>query len=148
MTSAVELAHLVADDNGGNAAERFLDGAGLNELDPETWANIAESVVANIDQLPPLGLIETPLGPRPGLGFAGARQLPEARELALDTAFLLCDMALTCGKVLLGGTAPELFAKRLLSLHAEIVSRMQRAHDGNSDQAGQASVQTVVSLGD
>jgi len=133
LTSAVELAHLVTEDSDGTVAERFLEGAGLDELDPVGWASIAESIAANLEQLPPLSLVQTPLGPRPGLGFSGSRQLPEARELALELAFLLGDMALTCGKVLFGGMAPDLFAKRLISLRAEVASRMQPAEEANSD---------------
>ena len=134
VTSAAELGQLVAGDLTGGIASRFLEGAGLNELEPDTWSSIAESIAANIEQLPPLGLVDSPLGPRPGLGFAGARQLQTAHELVLDAAYLLSEMALTCGQVLLGGTAPELFAKRLLTLRAETAAQMRAAPEDTTDQ--------------
>lgn len=144
VTSAMELGQLVADDLTGGIAKRFLEGAGLNQLEPDTWSSIAESIAANIEQLPPLGLVDSPLGPRPGLGFAGTRQLQTARELVLDTANLLSEMALTCGKVLLGGTAPELFAKRLLALRAETVARTRAAPNDSTDQDDPEAAQDSV----
>jgi len=138
MTSAVELARLVDDDEEGTVAERFIAGAGLDELDPDTWTNIAQAIAANIEQMPPLGMIQTPLGPRPGLGFAGNRQLAQARDLTVDVAFLLTDLTLICGKTLLGDTAPEPFATRLVALRAEVSSRMADDTSQSSEIAGEA----------
>jgi hypothetical protein len=139
MTSSVELAHLIAqDDEAGKVAEQFISGAGLDELDPETWASIAEAIAVNIDQMPQLGLIQTPLGPRPGLGFAGNRQLEHAKELAVDVASLLTDLTMICAKTLMGGTAPELFVKRLITLRAEVASRMRPAAVADSEIAHDA----------
>jgi hypothetical protein len=139
MTSAVELARLIdRDDEEATVAERFIAGAGLDELEPETWANIAEAVAVNIEQLPQLGLIHTPLGPRPGLGFAGSREPTRAKELAVDAASLLVDMTVLCGATLLGGTAPELLAQRLITLRAEVAREMHSPISGRGDSAHDA----------
>lgn len=144
MTSAVELAHLVDQDaEAGTVAEQFLAGAGLDVLDPPTWTNIAEAIAVNIEQLPELGLIQTPLGPRPGLGFAGNRQLPQAKELVVDVACLLTDLTATCAKSLLGGTAPELFVERLVALRADVARHMQAAAPSGAETVGEVERSAV-----
>lgn len=134
MTSAVELAHLIdRDDDNATIARRFTAGAGLHELEPETWASIAEDITVNIDQLPRLGVIQTPLGLRPGLGFAGTRDVDRAKELAVDVASLLADLTVLCCSSLLGKTVPELLAKRMVALRANIAEQMQRPGSGRRE---------------
>jgi hypothetical protein len=144
MTSAVELARLIDEDaEDAEIAKQFIDGAGLDELEPETWSNIAQAIGANITQLPRLGLIQTPLGPRPGFGLAGTRDSERAKEATVDAAAVLLSMTVLCGKVLLGDTVPELLGQRVVSLREKVAHDMQGSASASEDRAEEASDETT-----
>lgn len=107
LKSAHRLALLLGADTDGTLVERFTNGDDLRDVDVETFEPDAEATAVMISHFPELSFVETPSGPRRGVGFVGQANKDDAARLAITAACLLADIADFVGRIVRADSATE-----------------------------------------
>lgn len=107
LKSAHRLALLLGSDTDGTLVERFTSGDDLRNVDVEALEPDAEATTVMIGHFPELSFVQTPSGPRRGVGFVGRANKDDAQHLAITAACLLADIADFAGRTLRADSATE-----------------------------------------